>query len=722
MLQSNISNQSDQESTDLNTIHPNEMYWNKFDKKMLTSIKPKNIDIYDKEGWTREEFDRLIMEYKRIWILEDYKKANLIDVFRKYVMNYQITSHTDLCNEDLMKEKLIDNLCEIQNLIRILKIMSKNEEGMNITKEEWDEYDDELKKIKIYDEEFKKYSKIIKTMQEILYYSGETMSTMSIALHASSPYHNNTGKDIHKMILRKWSEHDQENEKDHVKLLRCIYEICEMKRYSKYNDLIYKPVYTRFGDYAYSCEKVDDIEHFVECQISRDKNPMLWDLAHKDKSTISYIKTHLKACVDSSLPALVKDRTLFSFENGIYKLNILKVDKHGREYYTDKFYPYKNPERPKLKQGTVSCKYFNQEMVYRHYDDWYDIPTPNIQKIFDLQYEKDREYEDISRWMYILAGRLLYEIGKLDGWQVIAFMKGLAGTGKGTFIKAIQKFFDVEDVGVLSNDGQKQFAVSALLGKLLFVAPEIKGDLSLPQAIFQSMISGEDVSVDIKHKTAQTITWVIPGILAGNEVPGWTDNSGSIARRLIIFGFNKKVPTSQLDPELWNKIDTNIPNFLRKCNLAYLDAVNKWKHVNVWKILPDYFTNRRKELSEQTNDVMKFLRSPGVIYGKNYYVSLKKFRKTCMEYCKELGKRLRFRLDKLDEPFQTLEEEYDTEISIVKIDRRKKKKLTDIKHNEDYQEMKGTWIRGLTIQDEDTNEIQDDPIFIEYLKNIERVL
>ena len=368
----------------------------------------------------------------------------------------------------------------------------------------------------------------------------------------------------------------------------------------------------------------------------------------------------------------------------------------------------------------VSSNYIDKDFNYNDIEDWYDILTPNFQKVLDLQFKNDKEYKEICKWLYILIGRLLYKVGELDDWQVIPFMKGLAATGKGTIIKTIQKFFQVADVGVLSNDGEVQFGLSALYDKLLFVAPEIKGDFSLSQAGFQSMISGEDVSVSIKHKTAETVKWEVPGILAGNEVPSWTDNSGSIARRIIIFAFNKKVPRSELDPRLWDKIKENIPQILRKCNLAYLDAVNKYSSKNIWHVLPSYFRFRQEEISEQTNILKKFLKSPGVVYGKDYYISEEELKAYFMEYLsKEKNTRFQYSIDKLNEPFQILEEEYNTEIKDVKIDRRKSwfKKL----QNDKFKDRKGVWIRGITIQDPSTNEIPEDHEFVEFLKEIEKL-
>ena len=36
-------------------------------------------------------------------------------------------------------------------------------------------------------------------------------------------------------------------------------------------------------------------------------------------------------------------------------------------------------------------------------------------------------------------GRMIYEVGKLDEWQVIGFLKGDAGTGKGTITRVIKE-------------------------------------------------------------------------------------------------------------------------------------------------------------------------------------------------------------------------------------------------------------------------------------------
>ncbi len=172
-------------------------------------------------------------------------------------------------------------------------------------------------------------------------------------------------------------------------------------------------------------------------------------------------------------------------------------------------------------------KYFELNFEEYDIDDWYQIPTPNLQHIMDYQFNEERDYKEICKWFYVFIGRLLYYIGELDEWQVIGFLKGVAGTGKGTVLtKVIKGFYESDDVGILSNDGEVQFGLSAFADKLLFIAPEIKADLSLPQATFQSIVSGEDVSISQKHKTARPTLWILPGIWAGNERMGYQDNRG----------------------------------------------------------------------------------------------------------------------------------------------------------------------------------------------------
>lgn len=258
-----------------------------------------------------------------------------------------------------------------------------------------------------------------------------------------------------------------------------------------------------------------------------------------------------------------------------------------------------------------------------------------MQSILDYQ-NFDSE---VSMWAYALIGRLMYDLNEADAWQVMPFLKGQAGSGKSTLLMSVcRNMYDIGDVGVLSNNIERKFGLSAFSDKYMFVAPEIKSDLQLEQAEFQSMISGETLQIAVKFKTAHTVDWTVPGIMAGNEAPGWTDNSGSIGRRVIIFEFMRKVVDS--DSELGQKLNLEMPYIMLKCNRAYQAMVRKVGNGNIWSHLPEYFKETRKQLAQTTDPLRHFLDSNKLNITKGAYMPFDEFKVLFKAHCEEnnLGK------------------------------------------------------------------------------------
>lgn len=197
-------------------------------------------------------------------------------------------------------------------------------------------------------------------------------------------------------------------------------------------------------------------------------------------------------------------------------------------------------------------------------------------------------------------------------------------THNSTIIKVCKDLYDTVDVGVLSNNIEKKFGLSAFWNKLLFVAPEIKADLQIEQAEFQSIVSGEDVQVAIKHKKAFSTKWSVPGVLAGNEIPGFADNSGSIQRRVCVFAFER--PVTQGDMRLGEKLETEMAALLLKCNKAYLEASSMYGQSNIWTILPDYFLGTRNEMAATTNSVEAFLGSTDIVLDADKFMPFEDFK------------------------------------------------------------------------------------------------
>ena len=358
--------------------------------------------------------------------------------------------------------------------------------------------------------------------------------------------------------------------------------------------------------------------------------------------------THLSMCRDIQFPEIQKNRTVWSFSNGIYV---------GKEWsndgYISRFYPYGSAEIATLDPTVVSCKFFDQEFPEQNMstERWQDISTPVIQSIMDYQ----RFPKDVMEWLYVFIGRLCFDVNDQDAWQVIPFLKGIAGSGKSTIItKVCKRFYDPEDVRTLSNNIEKKFGLWSIHDGFMFISPEVKGDLALEQAEFQSMVSGEDVSIARKNEKALSMTWNVPGMLGGNEVPSYRDNSGSVLRRLVTWNFARQV--AEPDPQLDGKLEAEIPSILCKCVRAYLDYAGKYAKKDIWSVLPPYFKNVQAQVATVTNPLQHFLASDKVVYGPDKCIPQKLFVQIFNQHCQEnvLG-RCKFNEDIYAGPFSSRE-------------------------------------------------------------------
>jgi hypothetical protein len=174
------------------------------------------------------------------------------------------------------------------------------------------------------------------------------------------------------------------------------------------------------------------------------------------------------------------------------------------------------------------------------------------------------------------------------------------------------------------------------------------------------MVSGEDVSIARKNDKALSMTWNVPGILAGNEVPSYRDNSGSVLRRLVTWNFARQV--AQPDPQLELKLDEEIPTILCKCIRAYLDYSNKYSNKDIWNVLPAYFKNVQAQVATVTNPLQHFLASDKLMYGQDKSIPQKVFVQIYNQHCQEnvLG-RCKFNEDIYAGPFSSREIEVRTE-------------------------------------------------------------
>ncbi|KAG1656922.1 hypothetical protein FOA52_015315 [Chlamydomonas sp. UWO 241] len=279
---------------------------------------------------------------------------------------------------------------------------------------------------------------------------------------------------------------------------------------------------------------------------------------------------YLITCRDPEMVDLKKDRTVFAFENGIYLAR------------SNTFIEYGTPEHATLSNDVTACKYCAVRVDVKAATDPdlkahpEDIPTPALQSV-----------------------------GDMDNWQVIPFLQGAAAMGKSTICNMCHSLYEACDVGTLSNNIERKFGLSALVDKLMFIAPEIKSDIQLKQAEFQSI------------------------------VPGWVNNSGSINHRIVLFEFPNTVKNG--DMNMSKKIQADIALLIIKANRCYRSAVEQHGSRNIWNVLPQSLLQARSDLSESVNSIGSFLQSGVLEFGPDLYMPIKQFSIAYVEYVNNMA-------------------------------------------------------------------------------------
>src|SRR3989344_4741992 len=245
-----------------------------------------------------------------------------------------------------------------------------------------------------------------------------------------------------------------------------------------------------------------------------------------------------------------------------------------------------------------------------------------------------------------MLGRMLYTFRDSEGhmrdnWQKILFIKGLAGTGKSTIAAVMKNIYPANQVGTINSRCEENFPIYACYDKYCWMCPEVRYNFMLDTALFQSMVSGDPISVAIKNKDAVAVDWNIPGLLIGNQFPKmWADAGGSIIRRVLLANY-REVP-GQVDPGLVDRIlTTEMSAVIVKLNSSYLKLRQLLKSAGktLDDILPLYFRVTRSLLMNEVHTLYYFLSNEGenIELGEKFFVSLREFRSQFNIFCGNKG-------------------------------------------------------------------------------------
>lgn len=426
------------------------------------------------------------------------------------------------------------------------------------------------------------------------------------------------------------------------KLLNSLLQRLFINQYRKYGEWCYDQIYTPDGHPTHAWEECCKIQDFVIENTDQHRDNENWRIITKSVKGVQEITEKLIIHNDREFPNLEKDRHKFSFKNGIYHTMNEKIDEKTQEtIYVDKFYPYESEEFTKLEAEKASANYFDQEFNYcENMEEWYDIPTPNLQKVLDYQFNNLDDHVEVCKWMYILLGRLLYSVNEIDKWQVMTYIIGEAGTGKSTLLNFVLKLiYQESEIGILDNNIEEQFGLDNLLvngsteNVFITMGIELDHKFKLQRTDFLKMVSGDPIMIAKKGKKGHTVTWNSHLIFVGNKMFGYKDNAGELARRIISFWYDQKLKQDDIDPQLPEKLLKEIPNIIQKITKAYLVTANKYKNKSIWSVLPKYFLKTKARIAEQSSPLRAFMECNDLIYNKEYYCLESKFRSKFLEFC-----------------------------------------------------------------------------------------
>ena len=489
-------------------------------------------------------------------------------------------------------------------------------------------------KFKLLVENPEEYKNTWDKIYEVIFYSERLIRTVYLLEQTNDLSHNPTNNEDPDVLFKYARFTDESKKTPYQCFLLYLMDVFSEEGFTKNGGNLYKPI-VKNGNNTHAWKKQCTIKDLIYQKSDHKINFNQWKNATANGgSNINNAEKYFNEFVGPELPTLTKDRYLFAFKNGNY-ITKYNISPEGETpVYTDKFVPY-GKEDKYITNYSVACKYhdkdFNDFPEYSE-EDWFNIMDhcPTFKSLFEYQ-----EFTvEIQKWICTFMGRMCFSIGDLDNWQVLLFLLGQAGTGKSTILmKILQKWYDEEDVGVISNNIDSKFGIKPHANKFMVLAPEISENFKMEQTDWQLLAEGGRNTYSEKYKNDETIDWTLHMTMGGNKIMRYKNNSESVSRRTAVVNFWKKVLNT--DTEIDKKLATEMPYIIKLCVSGYYNAVNTYGKKGIWNILPKYFHENKEEMEQTVNSLQNFVKSGKLIFGKNLYVPMKIFQQIYNDHCRE---------------------------------------------------------------------------------------
>lgn len=405
-------------------------------------------------------------------------------------------------------------------------------------------------------------------------------------------------------------------------LLEFLIQRAQQQQLRRLGTAMYKPRREPGGQHTLFFEYDCEISEFIYRSVAPSRvYPLQYKALTAKPSTPSQTINLLTHVQDVRCPMLKKSRYLFSFRNGVFDIR------------TARFSTYSTM----MSLANSTANYFDFVVNYDEHigGDVCNLQTPIFDKILVDQHMNDSD----RYWFFVMCGRLLFNVGDLDDWQVCLYIHGVAGSGKSTILRLLALFYEPSDVGYLMSDGQATFSDEHLYDKFMTLAFDVDKRTQFSVTRLNSIVSGEPLSINRKHKTALNAAWKGSLAMGSNNPPPWPDTAGNLIRRFVIFPF--EYPIRESDTRMFDRLKTELPLLLIKMVRLYLSAVHRYGHTSLWGegILPKMCHRARKQYLVASNPLSAFLESDHVRFAAGTSVPATDFRKRLADFIRENGDR-----------------------------------------------------------------------------------
>ena len=136
-------------------------------------------------------------------------------------------------------------------------------------------------------------------------------------------------------------------------------------------------------------------------------------------------------------------------------------------------------------------------------------------------------------------------------FQTAQLWLGEGANGKGVLANIVQAMHS--NIAAVNLDALDGFKLSVLLGANLIYADEVPRS-RINEQLIKSMIAGERIQIDRKHRDPLSVHIRGKWIVCGNHLPAVADHSVGFWRRWDIVPFGATVPLKERDPQLAKRI------------------------------------------------------------------------------------------------------------------------------------------------------------------------